>query len=246
METNAHGLTMYRQRVRSALGPRSGECPLVRVGQPRGVLDDERHGAGPRASGSGRLDRGGRRGALVRPWPGQAARRGTNRLTSNQLRRLPALVQQPVLMVGWLTMRWLVRTFVASLLLVTFPAAASAQDEPVGDSAEQTVVYSCGVASEAANLFMVVTQIDPQPDCSTYVSQDFPAVLDQDALALTSGLQTLCVTRNETTEFRLLWSSFGIAPAATPSARQFAIQVFCSRARNFAADNGWDYIQPAS
>ena len=149
-------------------------------------------------------------------------------------------------MVGWLTMSRLVRTFFASLLLVMFPvAAASAQDEPVGDSAEQTVVYSCGVASEAANLFMVVTQIDPQPDCSTYVSQDFPTVLDQDALALTSRLETLCATRNETTEFRLLWSNFGIAPVAAPSARRFAIQVFCSRARNFAADNGWEYIQLA-
>ena len=114
-------------------------------------------------------------------------------------------------------MRWLVRTFFASLLVTLPVAAASAQDEPVGDSADQTVAYSCGVASEAANFFMVVTQIDPQPDCSTYVSQDFPTVLDQDALALTSGLQTLCVTRNETTEFRLLWSNFGIAPVAAPA-----------------------------
>src|SRR5919202_4475537 len=91
-------------------------------------------------------------------------------------------------MVGWLTMSRLVRTFFASLLLVMLPvAAASAQDEPVGDSAEQTVAYSCGVASEAANLFMVVTRIDPHPDCSTWVSQDFPTVLDQNGLALASG-----------------------------------------------------------
>jgi hypothetical protein len=149
-------------------------------------------------------------------------------------------------MEGWLTMSRLVRTFFASLLLVIFPvAAAPAQDEPVGDSAEQTVAYGCGVASEAANLFMVVTRIDPQPDCSTYVSQDFPTVLDQDGLALASVLETLCVTRNETTEFRLLWSNFGVAPVAAPSARRCAIQVFRSRARNFAADNGWEYIQLA-